>query len=284
MYADDTQLYITFKSSQENANASIARLEKCIQEIRRWTQQNFLKLNDDKTEFLLFGSRQQLTKVSVPYISIGDARIAPSLKARNLGVIFDSSMTLQPHINNIVRLSSYHIRNIGKIRKYLDKSATEKVIHAFVTSRLDNGNALLYSLPNNQISRLQRLQNTAARIVTLSRKSCSITPILKQLHWLPISQRIIFKLMLIVHKALNGKAPHYISELLQVYTPSRNLRSSSMLLLIEPKSRHSWGDRSFSSAAPRIWNSLPLNLRSCVCTTKFKSLLKTYLMSQVFND
>jgi len=220
----------------------------------------------------------------VPYISIGDARIAPSLKARNLGVIFDSSMTLQPHINNIVRLSSYHIRNIGKIRKYLDKSATEKVIHAFVTSRLDNGNALLYSLPNNQISRLQRLQNTAARIVTLSRKSCSITPILKQLHWLPISQRIIFKLMLIVHKALNGKAPHYISELLQVYTPSRNLRSSSMLLLIEPKSRHSWGDRSFSSAAPRIWNSLPLNLRSCVCTAKFKSLLKTYLMSQVFND
>ena len=97
VYADDTQLYITFKSSQENANASIARLEKCIQEIRRWTQQNFLKLNDDKTEFLLFGSRQQLTKVSVPYISIGDARIAPSLKARNLGVIFDSSMTLQPH-------------------------------------------------------------------------------------------------------------------------------------------------------------------------------------------
>ena len=91
-------------------------------------------------------------------------------------------------------------------------------------------------------------------------------------------------LMLIVHKALNGKAPLYISELLQVYTPSRNLRSSSMLLLIEPKSQHSWGDRSFSSAAPRIWNSLPLNFRTCLCTTTFKSLLKTYLMSQVFKD
>ena len=84
-----------------------------------------------------------MLQVSVPYISIGDAQIAPSLQARNLGVIFDSSMTLQPHINNIVRLSSYHIRNIGKIRKYLDKSATEKVIHAFVTSRLDNSNALV---------------------------------------------------------------------------------------------------------------------------------------------
>ena len=95
VYAGDTQLYITFKSSQKNANASIARLEKCIQEIQRMTQQNFLKLN--KTEFLLFGSLQQLKKVSVPYISIGDAQIAPSLQALNLRTIFDSSITLQPH-------------------------------------------------------------------------------------------------------------------------------------------------------------------------------------------
>ena len=95
-------------------------------------------------------------------------------------------------------------------------------IHAFVTSRLDNGNALLYGLSQNQISRLQHIQNTAARVVTLSRKSCHITPILKELHWLPVSQRIVFKLMLIVHKSFNNIAPIYISELLKVYTPSRN--------------------------------------------------------------
>ena len=284
VYADDTQLYITFKSSQEPADSCITTLEKCIQEIRSWMRQNFLKLNDEKTEFLLFGSRQQLSKVSLPFITIGDSQITTSSQARNLGVIFDSTMTLKPHISNIVRVSSFHIRNISRIRKYLNQSAAEQIIHAFVTSRLDNGNALFYGLPQNQISRLQHIQNTAARVVTLSRKSCHITPILKELHWLPVSQRIVFKLMLIVHKSVNNIAPIYISELLKVYTPSRNLRSSNMSLLNEPTSKRTWGDRSFSVAAPRLWNHLPTKLKSCHSITRFKSLLKTHLMSQFFKD
>ena len=165
VYADDTQLYITFKSSQEPAESCITTLEKCIQEIRSWMRQNFLKLNDEKTEFLLFGSRQQLSKVSLPFITIGDSQITPSSQARNLGVIFDSTMTLKPHISNIVRVSSFHIRNISRIRKYLNQSAAEQIIHAFVISRLDNGNALFYGLPQNQISRLQHIQDTAALLV-----------------------------------------------------------------------------------------------------------------------
>ena len=112
VYADDTQLYITFKSSQEPADSCITMLEKCIQEIRSWMRQNFLKFNDEKTDFLLFGSRQQLSKVSLPFITIGDSQITPSSQARNLGVIFDSTMTLKSHISNIVRVS-FHIRNIS---------------------------------------------------------------------------------------------------------------------------------------------------------------------------
>ena len=284
VHADDTQLYITFKSSQQPADSCITTLEKCIQEICSWMRQNFLKLNEEKTEFLLFGSRQQLSKVSLPFITIGDSQITPSSQARNLGVIFDSTMSLKPHISNIVRVSSFHIRNISRIRKYLNQSAAEQIIHAFVTSRLDNGNALFYGLPQNQISRLQHIQNTAARVVTLSRKSCHITPMLKELHWLPVSQRIVFKLMLIVHKSVNNIAPIYISELLKVYTPSRNLRSSNMSLLKEPTSKRTWGDRSFSVAAPRLWNHLPTKLKSCHSITRFKSLLKTHHMSQFFKD
>ena len=93
VYADDTQLYITFKSSQEPADSCITTLEKCIQEIRSWMRQNVLKLNDEKTEFLLFGSRQQLSKVYLPFITIGDSQITPSSQARNVGVLFDSTMT-----------------------------------------------------------------------------------------------------------------------------------------------------------------------------------------------
>ena len=146
VYADVTQLYITFKSSKEPADSCITTLEKCIQEIRSWVRQNFLKLNDEKTEFLLFGSRQQLSKVCLPFITIGDSQITSSSQARNLGVIFDSTMTLKPYISNIVHVSSFHIQNISRIRKYLNQSAAEQIIHAFVTSRLDNGNALLYRI------------------------------------------------------------------------------------------------------------------------------------------
>ena len=141
-----------------------------------------------------------------------------------------------------------------------------------------------YGLPQNQISRLQHIQNTAARVVTLSRKSCHITPILKELHWLPVSQRIVFKLMLIVHKSVNNIAPIYISELLKVYTLSRNLRSSNMSLLKEPTSKRTRCDRSFSVAALRLWNHLPTKLKSCHSITRFKSLLKTHLMSQFLKD
>ena len=127
------------------------------------------------------------------------------------------------------------------------------------------------------ISRLQHIQNTAARVVTLSRKSCHITPMLKELHWLPVSQRIVFKLMLIVHKSVNNIAPIYISELLKVYTPSRNLRSSNMSLLKEPTAKRTWGDRSFSVAAPRLWNHLPTKLKSCHSITILSRCLKLIL-------
>ena len=160
VYVDDTEIYVTFKSSQESADSCITMLEKCIQEIHSWMRQNLLKLNDGNTEFLLFGLHQQLSKVSLPFITIGDSQITPPpppppSQAQHLGVIFDSTMTLNPHISNIVRVSSFHIRNISQIRKYLNQSAAEQIIHAFVTSRLDNGNAILYGLPQNQISRLQ---------------------------------------------------------------------------------------------------------------------------------
>ena len=130
---------------------------------------------------------------------------------------------------------------------------------------------------------LQHIQNTAAHVVTLSRKLCHITPILKELHWLPVSQRIVFKLMLIVHKSFNNIAPIYISKLLKIKTtPSRNLHSSNMSLLKEPTSKRTWGDRSFSVAAPRLWNHLSTKLKSCHSITRFKSLLKTHLNVTIF--
>ena len=283
VYADDTQLYISCKPTQNCADKSIECIELCIYEIRQWMQDNFLKLNDQKTEFVLIGSKKQLSKVHVPHITIGDSDITPAACARNLGVIFDTSMSLSSHISNIVRSSSFHLRNIGRIRKYLNPHATEQIVHSFITSRLDMGNSLLFGLPQNQIARLQRIQNAAARLVTLTKKSSHITPVLHELHWLPIGYRIVYKLMLIVYKSLHNLAPDYINDLLQPYNPPRKLRSSYMSLLFEPRSKQTWGDKAFSIAAPRLWNSLPAHIKTCSSITKFKTALKTHLMSQAFS-
>ncbi len=191
-------------------------------------------------------------------------------------------MSLSSHVSSIVRSSSFHIRNIGKIRKYLTPHATEQIVHSFITSRLDMGNALLFGLPQDQIARLQRVQNSAARLVTLTKKSSHITPILYGLHWLPVGYRIVYKLMLIVFKSLNDLAPAY-SSLLTPYTPHRTLRSSNMSLLCEPRSKHTWGDWAFSIAAPRLWNTLPLQVKLCSSLSQFKVALKTHLMSQAFS-
>ena len=235
-------------------------------------------------EFILFGSPHHLSKISIPFIKIGNSQVVPVSKARSLGVIFDSSMTLKPHVSNIVRSSSFHLRNIGRLRKYLNFSATEQLIHAMVTSRLDNTNALLYGLPKKTLNPLQKLQNTAARILTLSKTSCHITPVLKDLHWLPVTCRIIFKLMLLVYKSLNFCSPTYIVDLLTKYNPVRNLRSSNLSLLKESKANRVWGERSFVVAAPRIWNKLPQDIRQAPSINIFKNKLKTYLMTNAYDN
>ena len=165
----------------------------------------------------------------------------------------------------------------------LTDEAAAHVVHALVTSRLDNCNAILYGLPQSLLNKVQRVQNMAARVLSGSRKFDHITPVLRSLHWLPIIQRIKYKILLLSFKCLHNQAPIYLVELIEQYRPSRALRSGSDGLLTIPKSRtRSFGDRSFSRAAPRLWNSLPKNIRLLSSLSKFKSELKTYLFSEHF--
>jgi hypothetical protein len=220
-------------------------------------------------------------KLTFSSICIGDSVISAAENARNLGVVFDQSMNMKTHITNMSRTTNYHLRSIGKISKYLSKSAIETLIHALITSRLDNNNVLLYGLPEKDINRLQRVLNNAARILTHTRKYDHITPVLKKLHWLPISLRIIFKILLITYKSLHGDAPTYLSDLLVPYIPSRALRSHKEGTLRIPKTKLvTFGDRAFSKAAPLLWNNLPETVRQAPSVGIFKSRLKTHLFSQ----
>ena len=181
---------------------------------------------------------------------------------RDLGVIIDKHLSFTSQINNVCKSAFYALNNIRKICKYLDSHSTERLIHAFISSRIDNCNSLFCGLPVAKSEKLQRVQNAAARLVTGSKRTEHITPTVRNLHWLPVEQRMKFKTALLVYKTLNGMSPSYIKELIVPYTPACRLRSCNKGLLKIPKSRtSSFGDRMFSAAAPRLWNSLPDNIR-----------------------
>ena len=161
---------------------------------------NTLQLNDEKTEVILFGTKARLSQLSDFKITIGDHSLKPATSAKNLGVIFDSRMDMHLQVSAMCKNAYFQIRNISKIRKFLTEDATKSLVQSLVMSRLDYGNSLLYGLPMTQISRLQRVQNTAARLIKRLPKSCHITPVLENLHWLPIAKRIEYKTLLHVYK------------------------------------------------------------------------------------
>ena len=152
----------------------------------------------------------------------------------------DKTLCLTEHINEMWKKDSYAIRSIGRIRKYLPSDGLKMLVNFLVISRLDYCNSLLYDIPKYQRDRLQRIQNTAARMITGARSSDHITPLLKSLHWLTVEARIHFKILLITYKILNGKSAGYLKPLIKDYHPSRALRSSSHSLLCTPaiKSKH----------------------------------------------
>ena len=282
MYADDTQSYITCEADR----VPLTSIELCIDEIRRWMRDNMLSLNDGKTEVIHFSSKFR-SEGPVPHrdVRIGDVCIHPSDTVRNLGVTMHSTGAMSAHVSNVCKSASHALWKIGKIRNLLDQRSTEKLIHAFITSRLDYCNSLLYNLPAFEIRKLQTIQNSAARLVTRTRKSDHITPVLRDLHWLPVQQRIEFKILCITFKVLCGLAPSYLDEVLTRRSAVRTLRSHSNgeVMLHQPIGRTAYyGDRAFSICAPRLWNSLPSHLRSIQTLDSFKVRLKTHLFKSIY--
>ena len=247
---------------------------------------NMLKLNDSKTELLLLTTNMQCRSLFNDFsLSIGEADVKSDSSARNLGVIFDSCLDMEQHIKMTTQKAFYHIRKLGKIRKYLDKQTAETVVHAFITSRLDYCNGLLYGIPQNLLRKLQYIHNTAARIVTNTPRRAHITPILKALHWLPVKQRIKFKILLLTFKAMNNLAPSYMKDMIKWYTPAKNLRSGNQKWLAEPTTRlKTVGDRAFSKASPPLWNPMPMNVKLARTVDSFKSRTKHRLFLEAFGD
>ena len=203
---------------------------------------------------------------------------------RNLGSWFDSQLSMSTHISKLCSSAFFHLHNImiSRIRKFLSAVETKSLVHAFVASRVDYCKSLLYGLPASQLSKVQRVLNTAARLVCCAPhfSHMHITPLMYELHWLPLKQRIHFKILLFAFKAIHGIAPTYIQNLVSLKSQGTyNLRSSGGILLASSTFRNkvTLGDRSFQVAALKLLNALPRELRDIPNLHTFKSNLKTYL-------
>jgi hypothetical protein len=197
-YADDTQVYCNLKS--RDCDSTILRVERCLGDIRTWMSVNKLKLNESKTELIIFSSKQTRHLYQNIAITFGGSVIMPTTLVRNLGAWLDSDLSMTRQVNSIIKTAYFHLRRIAKIRSHLDRASCAKVVVAFVSSRLDYHNGLLTGATQRDINRLQLLQNNAARLITRSPRGCHITPVLAELHWLPVSYRIEYKVLTNAHK------------------------------------------------------------------------------------
>ena len=198
-------------------------------------------------------------------IYAGTDLVNASDSAMNISVCFPNLITTEKQITLICKSTFGHLHNIVKIKKFISFKDCKTLIHAFISTKLDYFNSLLSGLSQNQIQRLQYVQNSAARLLTGTRKYDSITPILysailKELHWLPVAERIHYKILLLTFKSLNNLAPFYLKELLTPYVPIRTLWSSNKDFLRVPRCHlKTCGERAFSYIAPTHISFLTLN-------------------------
>uniref|UniRef100_A0A8C1X0A8 Reverse transcriptase domain-containing protein n=1 Tax=Cyprinus carpio TaxID=7962 RepID=A0A8C1X0A8_CYPCA len=275
-YADDTQIYLALSP---NDYSPIDSLCKCIDEINSWMCQNFLQLNKEKTEVIAFGNKDEVFKVNAYLDSRGQTT---KNQVRNLGVILETDLGFSSHVKAVTKSAYYYLKNIVRIRCFFSIQDLEKLVHAFITSREDYCNGLLTGLPKKTIRQLQLIQNAAVRILTRTRKSEHITPVLRSLQWLPVTFRIDFKVPLLVYKSLNDLGPKYIAVMFTEYKPNSALRSLGLSQLEIPRIYTKHGESAFSYYAARRWNQLPEEIRCAKTLVTFKSRLKTHLFNCAF--
>ena len=282
LYADDTQVHGSCAVSE--AAGLAGRAVRVVNEIKNWMSSNRLQLNADKTQFIWLGTGHFLGNRDTQVI---DTILSSTDVVNNLGVYLDSELTLERQVSKLCQVCYFHLRRLRTVRRSLSKECLRTLVHAFVTSRVDHCNGILYGSYSYLLDRLQSVLNSAARLVLNIAKFSGISAAIRdeRLHWLPIRKRIEFKIILLVRHCLVGAAPEYLIELCRPVSSAagrQSLRSASRGDLIIPRFRlRTFGFRAFAISGPQLWNSLPLDVRqSRDNLMQFKMKLKTFLFQQ----
>ena len=250
-------------------------INSCMQGIVKWSNLHFVKVNADKTEIILLRPPSLNKQVIIKGVFIGDECIRFAREVKNVGVWLDENLTLSKQVSTSVSHGFKVLKDIKKVKKFFEKSHLEKLTHAMVTSRLDYCNSILYGTSSDNMDKMQRLQNFAAKCVLSRKRGESATAALKELHWLNVKSRIVYKVLLIMWKAVNKIGP----VVLKISYKETNSRSSENQELETYNCKTAIGHRLIAFHGTRLWNALPLNIRMEKKDVKFKKSLKTFLFN-----
>ena len=276
IYADDTCLYFSF--SPADVDNSVKNIDFCIHHLCDWFNSNRLKLNCSKTNFVLFNSQSQCPPIC---INVSGVSIYPTPTVRYLGVTLDNSFSFEHHAIEICKSSFAFMRSLYRICSDLPQSCVLSVVNAFVFSRIDYCNSVLTFCNNRTIGRLQRVQNCLVRLVKRLPRQAPTSRAIRNLRWLRIHSRIVFKICCLVHKCIYGSTPSYVGNLISFsrsVQSSISLRSHSVKTLYTPITPFANVRKAFYFKAPRLWNSLPLPIRLETRYDVFKRRLKAHLL------
>ena len=286
-YADDHCLIDSFNPNIPQAEADcISRIESTLKNIGSWMTANKLKMNPAKTEIVTFATKSSFNKIQHNSIEVDQEKVAISSHLKYLGVWLDSHLSFEKHINSKCGVACMNIKSIAAIRRFIDLDTAKLLASSLVLTHLDYSNSILCGLPKKSIHKLQRIQNWAAKVVLHQDKSSSSTEALITLHWLPIKERIDFKILCLIYKCINTLAPDYLSSLLKIKTFSRVTRASTRGITLEVPQvkKATFAARSFSVYGPKLWNSLPPIIHHSSSYSVFKNKVKTELFNRAFKS
>ena len=273
-FADDHQLMTSFSIANQVYMLG-ENIVNVLFQVKQWMNGFFLKLNEKKTKIIVFAPKRLRKFININGMFLDEKCIRFPNVAYNLGVLLDGELSFKEQISHCVQSCYSTIRQISGVKTFLSADHRKILLTSLVLSRLDYCNGLFYNVNTSYLKQLQAVQNCAAKLIFNRRKyDTGLSNLFTTLHWLKVKERIMYKILLLVHKCLYCKSPTYLNELLTLTYGF--VRTGNLVCL---KTKYAGSDGAFSICGPKLWNKLPTDLKFESSTIQFKRKLKTYLFN-----